>query len=101
MEKEVDPTIPWLLSLSLLSSEVTIEEEYVASLARALVYCHEKHVIHRDIKPENLLLDVEASGEGRLALGQVVQKPFAKGGGKTSSGVSRKLMALSKAPGVE
>jgi aurora kinase len=28
----------------------------VASLARALVYCHSKHVIHRDIKPENLLL---------------------------------------------
>lgn len=37
---------------------------YVASLARALVYCHEKHVIHRDIKPENLLLDVE----GRLKI---------------------------------
>ncbi|EHA8589005.1 serine/threonine-protein kinase Aurora-3-like [Cocos nucifera] len=32
---------------------------YIASLARALAYCHEKHVIHRDIKPENLLLDME------------------------------------------
>ncbi|XP_073111960.1 serine/threonine-protein kinase Aurora-3-like isoform X2 [Elaeis guineensis] len=32
---------------------------YIASLARALVHCHEKYVIHRDIKPENLLLDVE------------------------------------------
>ncbi|KAJ6822790.1 serine/threonine-protein kinase Aurora-3 [Iris pallida] len=32
---------------------------YVASLARALVYCHEKKVIHRDIKLENLLLDIE------------------------------------------
>ncbi|CAM6095425.1 unnamed protein product [Calypogeia fissa] len=30
--------------------------KYIASLAHALMYCHEKHVIHRDIKPENLLL---------------------------------------------
>ncbi|XP_020091519.1 serine/threonine-protein kinase Aurora-3-like [Ananas comosus] len=37
---------------------------YVASLAGALAYCHEKHVIHRDIKPENLLLDLE----GRLKI---------------------------------
>ncbi|KAJ6825310.1 serine/threonine-protein kinase Aurora-3 [Iris pallida] len=37
---------------------------YVASLARALAYCHEKKVIHRDIKPENLLLDIE----GRLKI---------------------------------
>lgn len=29
---------------------------FVKSLASALVYLHEKHVIHRDIKPENLLL---------------------------------------------
>jgi aurora kinase len=29
---------------------------YVAALARALHYCHTKHVIHRDIKPENLLV---------------------------------------------
>jgi serine/threonine protein kinase len=30
--------------------------QYIGSLARALKYCHAKHVIHRDIKPENLLL---------------------------------------------
>lgn len=33
--------------------------QYIASLARALMYCHEKHVIHRDIKPENLLLGLK------------------------------------------
>mmetsp|Transcript_19504 Transcript_19504/g.54259 ORF Transcript_19504/g.54259 Transcript_19504/m.54259 type:complete len:388 (-) Transcript_19504:287-1450(-) len=32
---------------------------YVASLARALIYCHSKHVIHRDIKPENLLIGID------------------------------------------
>ncbi|XP_042510680.1 serine/threonine-protein kinase Aurora-3 isoform X1 [Macadamia integrifolia] len=37
---------------------------YIASLTRALAYCHDKHVIHRDIKPENLLLDFE----GRLKI---------------------------------
>lgn len=34
-------------------------EQYVASLARALIYCHGKHVIHRDIKPENLLIGAQ------------------------------------------
>jgi serine/threonine protein kinase len=29
---------------------------YINDLSKALLYCHEKHVIHRDIKPENLLL---------------------------------------------
>ncbi|KAI3918120.1 hypothetical protein MKX01_041440 [Papaver californicum] len=37
---------------------------YIASLAKALSYCREKHIIHRDNKPENLLLD----HEGRLKL---------------------------------
>jgi len=32
--------------------------KYIKSLAAALKYCHNKHVIHRDIKPENLLLDM-------------------------------------------
>ncbi|XP_068662558.1 serine/threonine-protein kinase Aurora-3-like [Aristolochia californica] len=32
---------------------------YMASLTRALIYCHEKDVIHRDIKPENLLVDFQ------------------------------------------
>lgn len=34
-------------------------------LARALAYCHSKHVIHRDIKPENLLLGL--AGELKIA----------------------------------
>lgn len=33
---------------------------YIADLALALDYCHNKHVIHRDIKPENLLLGANA-----------------------------------------
>ncbi|KAH8975831.1 hypothetical protein BDL97_01G180000 [Sphagnum fallax] len=40
-------------------------DQYIASLARALMYCHEKHVIHRDIKPENLLIG--SKGELKIA----------------------------------
>ncbi|GLJ16487.1 hypothetical protein SUGI_0281320 [Cryptomeria japonica] len=38
---------------------------YIASLARALIYLHDKHIIHRDIKPENLLVDIK--GELKIA----------------------------------
>ncbi|KAK4530255.1 hypothetical protein CCYA_CCYA03G1112 [Cyanidiococcus yangmingshanensis] len=38
---------------------------YIAQLAHALHYCHNKHVIHRDIKPENLLLGIY--GELKIA----------------------------------
>ena len=40
-------------------------DRYIASLAKALLYCHSKHVIHRDIKPENLLLGLH--GELKIA----------------------------------
>lgn len=33
--------------------------KYILEVAKALDYCHEKHVIHRDIKPENLLLGMD------------------------------------------
>lgn len=39
--------------------------KYVVEMARALDYCHKKHVIHRDIKPENLLLGL--NGELKIA----------------------------------
>ncbi len=37
----------------------------MVQLARALSYCHSKHVIHRDIKPENLLIGL--TGELKIA----------------------------------
>jgi serine/threonine protein kinase len=33
---------------------------FLRQVARAVSYCHERHVIHRDIKPENILLSGEA-----------------------------------------
>eukprot|EP00629_Pelagomonadales_sp_RCC1024_P015554 CAMPEP_0119279632 /NCGR_PEP_ID=MMETSP1329-20130426/21205_1 /TAXON_ID=114041 /ORGANISM="Genus nov. species nov., Strain RCC1024" /LENGTH=371 /DNA_ID=CAMNT_0007280187 /DNA_START=191 /DNA_END=1303 /DNA_ORIENTATION=+ len=39
--------------------------KYILEMARALGYCHQKHVIHRDIKPENLLLGL--GGELKIA----------------------------------
>mmetsp|Transcript_27141 Transcript_27141/g.51297 ORF Transcript_27141/g.51297 Transcript_27141/m.51297 type:complete len:359 (-) Transcript_27141:338-1414(-) len=52
-----------------LQKERTFSEQraatYICSLARALIYCHKKHVIHRDIKPENLLLGLK--GELKIA----------------------------------
>eukprot|EP00798_Chlamydomonas_sp_ICE-L_P002736 gene2736-12608_t len=38
---------------------------YLVQLAKAISYCHSKHVIHRDIKPENLLVGL--SGEIKIA----------------------------------
>ena len=50
---------------TLLSEVFPADCRYIASLARALIYCHSKHVIHRDIKPENLLLGMK--GELKIA----------------------------------
>ncbi|GJQ14801.1 hypothetical protein GpartN1_g6592.t1 [Galdieria partita] len=50
---------------------------YIASLAHALLYCHQKHVIHRDIKPENLLLGIR--GELKIAdFGWSVHAPHSR-----------------------
>jgi aurora kinase len=50
---------------------------YIAQLARALLYCHKKHVIHRDIKPENLLVGMR--GELKIAdFGWSVHAPGAR-----------------------
>jgi len=54
-----------------------IAAKYVRTLANALIYIHEHHVIHRDIKPENLLLD--RKGNLKLAdFGWSVHTPLHK-----------------------
>ncbi|PRD17807.1 UNVERIFIED_CONTAM: Aurkc [Trichonephila clavipes] len=51
--------------------------QYMAQLARAFIYCHEKKVIHRDIKPENLLLSL--TGDIKIAdFGWSVHAPSLK-----------------------
>lgn len=55
-----------------LSEQITAG--YIKSLAKALIYLHERNVIHRDIKPENLLLG--NNGELKIAdFGWSVHEP--------------------------
>eukprot|EP00736_Rhodelphis_marinus_P013870 Rmarinus@m.14801 len=51
--------------------------QYGEQLAKALIYCHKKHVIHRDIKPENLLMGIR--GELKIAdFGWSVHSPSSR-----------------------
>ncbi|KAK9116057.1 hypothetical protein Sjap_015004 [Stephania japonica] len=45
---------------TLVKNELLLfNQQYISSLARALIYCHGKHVIHRDVKPVNLLIGAQ------------------------------------------